>query len=101
MSTMYNTNQSVLSCFQAYNKVAAYKWNKSLQLGHTCAITDYHNSCKDTDCTCIYTNIKHVCTLIHFSTNNNVYKNMKFDNSTKHPVTEVYRMLYGNSSYVS
>ena len=94
MTRLVKHGRSVLECFKSYDHVFQHFMTKGLQLGHTCAITDYHDSCAFTDCMCAAARIGSNCELIHFATDNGKFKNIVEDNSTTHALPEVYRMLY-------
>ena len=98
MAHMVKRGRSVLECFQSYEHMYMRFLTKGLQLGHTCAITDYHDSCTYTDCMCAAVRIDGSCELIHFATDHSKFKNIHEDNTTIHTLPEVYRMLYSNST---
>ena len=97
MTQMIEQGRSVLECYKGYNSLHQIQFNKALQLGHICAITDYHDSCTYTDCICKVRYIGDQCQLIHFHTDNSKFKHLGVENNNNtniYALSEVYRMLY-------
>jgi hypothetical protein len=92
---MVEKGNSIFDCFTGYNHNAGTKFvGKSLHLGHSCPLTDFHSSCQSGDCTCptLYGGDHRLfqtlpreerCYFIHLSTNAKDYKYHLFDNDTR------------------